>query len=111
MPTAAELVGAVDEFLREDVMPDASGKRRFDALVAANVLGIVARELEMGPPVAAAHSERLAALGVADDRELVAAIREGAFDDRAEGLVRALRASTRERLEIANPRYLSAEDA
>jgi hypothetical protein len=32
------------------VMPAASGQVAFHARVAANVLGIVARELELGPP-------------------------------------------------------------
>jgi hypothetical protein len=110
VPTAAELVEAVDELLREEVMAETSGKLHFDALVAANVLGMVARELEMGAGAARAHEERLRALGVADDGELVAAIRQGAFDERAEELVQALRASTRERLAMANPRYLSDDD-
>ena len=110
VPTAAELVEAVDELLRQEVMPETTGKLRFDVLVAANVLGMVARELEMGSRVASAHEERLRALGVADDAELVAAIREGAFDERTDELVRALRSSTRERLAIANPRYLSDDD-
>jgi aminoglycoside phosphotransferase (APT) family kinase protein len=49
-PTAAELLEAVREFLAGQVMPATSGQLSFHARVAANVLGIVARELELGTP-------------------------------------------------------------
>jgi len=49
-PTASELVEAVREFLTDQVMPGTSGQLAFHARVAANVLGTVARELELGPP-------------------------------------------------------------
>jgi hypothetical protein len=49
-PTASELLEAVREFLAGQVMPATSGQLAFHARVAANVLGIVARELELGPP-------------------------------------------------------------
>ena len=49
-PTASELLDAVRGFLAEQVMPDTSGPLAFHARVAANVLGIVARELELGSP-------------------------------------------------------------
>ncbi len=110
VPTAAELVEAVAEFLRDEVMEQASGRLRFNARVAANVLGIVERELKLGDAAAVAHAQRLATLGVAGDAELVDAIRAGRFDDRLPELVAALRASTRDRLEIANPRYLDDRD-
>ena len=48
-PTASELLEAVREFLTGQVMPASSGQVAFHARVAANVLGIVARELELGP--------------------------------------------------------------
>jgi aminoglycoside phosphotransferase (APT) family kinase protein len=49
-PTASELIEAVREFLVAEVMPATSGQLAFHARVAANALGIVARELELGPP-------------------------------------------------------------
>jgi aminoglycoside phosphotransferase (APT) family kinase protein len=49
-PTASELLDAVRGFLAEQVMPATSGPLAFHARVAANVLGIVARELELGSP-------------------------------------------------------------
>ena len=48
-PTASELLEAVREFLTGQVMPATSGQVAFHARVAANALGIVARELELGP--------------------------------------------------------------
>ena len=47
-PTASELLDAVREFLTGEVMPATTGQLAFHARVAANVLGIVARELELG---------------------------------------------------------------
>ncbi len=48
-PTVSELLDAVREFLTGQVMPATTGQLSFHARVAANVLGIVARELELGP--------------------------------------------------------------
>ncbi|MGE5291583.1 MAG: phosphotransferase family protein [Micromonosporaceae bacterium] len=48
-PTASELLDAVREFLTGQVMPATTGQLAFHARVAANVLGIVSRELELGP--------------------------------------------------------------
>jgi hypothetical protein len=45
-PTALELLDAVRTFLEDDVVPALEGRRRFHALVAANVLAIVRREWE-----------------------------------------------------------------
>jgi hypothetical protein len=110
VPTMAELAEAVREFLERDVMPGTEGRLRFHARVAANVLGQIERELALGQRHAAAHAERLASLGVADDAELARAIRDGAFDDRMPELVAALRATAIEKLRIGNPRHLREED-
>ena len=48
-PTASELLDAVRGFLTDQVMPATTGQLAFHARVAANVLGIVAREIELGP--------------------------------------------------------------
>jgi aminoglycoside phosphotransferase (APT) family kinase protein len=48
-PTASELLEAVREFLTGQVMSATTGQLAFHARVAANILGIVARELELGP--------------------------------------------------------------
>lgn len=111
VPTTTELIEAVREFLRDEVMPATEGRVQFHTRVAANVLGIVEREVALGPEAARAHAERLSKLGVADDAELAAEICEGRLDDRIGEVVDAMRASTFERLCIANPRYLHAADA
>lgn len=105
-PSAAELVAAVREFLERDVLDAADGRVRFHTRVAINVLGMVERELADGPAQAAAHAERLARLGVDDDAALAAAIRAGALDDRAAEVRAALIESVRDKLLVANPRYL-----
>lgn len=69
-PTASELLDAVREFLTGQVMPATTGQLAFHARVAANVLGIVARELELGPlPKETDLASTVAAkLGVANPR-------------------------------------------
>ena len=67
MPTAAELVEAVREFLEGDVLAATEGRVRFHARVATNVLAMVERELVLGPAQAEAHADRLPVLGFADD--------------------------------------------
>jgi len=78
-PTASELLDAVRAFLTDEVMPGTGGRLAFHARVAANVVGIVARELEL----AALPGDA----GVADD------VKDTLADDVAA------------RLAIANPRY------
>jgi hypothetical protein len=111
VPTTEELLEAVREFLRDEVLPQTEGRLQFHARVAANVLAIVEREVALGPAYEAAHAQRLSRLGVAGDAELAAAIRDGRLDHRIGDVVAALRASTFERLAIANPKYLDAADA
>jgi aminoglycoside phosphotransferase (APT) family kinase protein len=57
-PTASELLDAVRGFLTDDVMPATSGQVAFHARVAANVLGMVAREIELGSIPATADLAR-----------------------------------------------------
>jgi len=106
LPTAAQLLEAVREFLTDDVMNATSGRVRFHARVAANVLAIVERELELGPAQRRTHAEALARLGVGSEAELARALREGSLDDRLEEVVAAVRATVRAKLLVANPRYL-----
>jgi hypothetical protein len=106
-PSAAQLAEAVEGFLREEVMPALEGRQHFQALVAANVMAILRRELTDGPALAAAHGERLAALDVTDDAALVAAIRDGDMDGRIGELLTALRPSVEAAVAIANPKHLT----
>jgi hypothetical protein len=109
-PTARELVDAVAGFLRDQLEPHVEGALRYQLRVAVRALEVVARELELGPPQEDDHRVRLAALGMADDRVLAAAIRAGRFDESPD-LVQALRADARDRLLVANPRWLDSDRA
>lgn len=102
-PTAAELVAAVAEFLDAEVRPVTTGAVNFHALVAANALRIVERELldrDADAPRAA-----LTALGYPDEATLAAAIRAGDLDARSKEVMRSLRELVRHRLAIAHPGY------
>lgn len=101
-----ELVEAVREWLERDVLGSVEGRLQFHTRVAINVLSIVERELALGPAQAVAHRERLAALGCGDDAELAARIRSGELDDRAEEVRALVWDSVRDKLRVANPRYL-----
>jgi hypothetical protein len=114
-PTASELVTAVREFLEHDVMAATEGRVQFHTRVAINVLNIVARELDLGTSLAADERGRAAALLGHDgdvpalERDLAAAIRSGALDDRLTEVRAHVRATVREKLLIANPGYLPDE--
>jgi aminoglycoside phosphotransferase (APT) family kinase protein len=69
-PTASELLDAVRGYLTDHVMPGTAGQLSFHARVAANVLAIVARELEAGelPPGATLADQVAARLAVSNPR-------------------------------------------
>jgi hypothetical protein len=107
-PSAEQLVEAVREWLKHEVMPVVEGRLRFHTRVAANVLAIVERELALGPAQAIAHTERLTSLGVSDETELAEKIRSGELDGRMDEVKAVVRATVRDKLAVANPRYLDA---
>jgi len=110
-PTAAELLEAVREFVERDAQPGLEGRASFHARVAVNALGIVERELVLGPAVDAPVAERLTELlgHSGTPRELAgafaAAIRDGSLDDRETETIDAVCALVHAKLAIANPRY------
>jgi hypothetical protein len=110
-PTAIELLEAIREFLEHDVMPSVEGRVHFHSRVAINALGILERELRLGPELDAAERARLAALLGHDadlptlTAELARRIRDGSLDDRRDEVVAAVRESLRAKLQIANPDY------
>jgi aminoglycoside phosphotransferase (APT) family kinase protein len=85
-PTASELLDAVREFLTDRVMPATDGQLAFHARVAANVLGVVARELELGAVTPDAGLADPAGLGGPAGHD-------------------ALASDVAARLAVANPRY------
>lgn len=105
-PTSIELLEAVREWIDSELIPSIDGRVRFHARVASNVLAMVEREIELGPAQAVAHENRLARLGVADDTELAAAIRDRRFDDRTDELRTLLAETVADKLAVANPRYV-----
>jgi len=102
-PTASELLDAVSGFLTDDVMAAATGQLAFHARVAANVLGIVAREIELGPQPAQA--------GPADAEpgprpaQTEPSARPARNQPDAEPTATDLARSVAARLAVANPRY------
>jgi hypothetical protein len=110
VPTAAQLVESVREWLQNDVMASTSGRLQFHSRVAINVLSMVERELALGARHAIDHAVRLAELGVTSDDELASAIREGSLDHRMLDVVAAVRAAVVDKLSVANPAYLLEDD-
>jgi aminoglycoside phosphotransferase (APT) family kinase protein len=110
-PTAVELVEAVGEYLEQRLHEEAERGARFAARVARNVLSMVGRELQFGPAFGEAHRGRLRALGFDNDSSLARAIRSGSCDGRWDEVGRALAASARDQLLVANPNYLPAASA
>lgn len=102
-PTAAELVAAVAEFLEGEVRSNTTGSVNFHALVAANALRTVERELLAGSESAALAA--LGAVGYLDEQALAAAIRAGELDHRGPEVLACLRTLVRYRLSIAHPGY------
>jgi aminoglycoside phosphotransferase (APT) family kinase protein len=88
-PTASELLDAVRGFLTDQVMPATSGQLAWHARVAANVLGIVARELELGP--LPPETGLLQETGLPTETDLAGAVAA--------------------RLAVANPRYFGTPPA
>ncbi|HVW33803.1 MAG TPA: phosphotransferase family protein [Acidimicrobiia bacterium] len=109
-PSAAELLEAVQEYLLGPVTGATSGQVRFHAKVAANVLANVVRQLDRAGPAGERLRAGLEGLGAATPAELGAAIRAGAFDDRAGELYPFLWATVHDRLAVANPRHLAPEN-
>lgn len=105
-PTLADIVTAVREWIDKDVIAGTDGRLQFHARVAANMLSMVERELDVGEAQEAAHHARLERLGVADDAELAAAIRDRTFDGDQAELRALLLESVVDKLTVANPRYL-----
>ncbi|KAF0187367.1 MAG: hypothetical protein IV086_05525 [Hyphomonadaceae bacterium] len=110
-PTAKQLVEATAGFLEKVAIPQLEGHAAFHARVAANVLAIVARELELGPAAADAEAERLAQLLGGDGpldaqrRDLCARLTKGEMTLETPGLADHLLATAIDRVRIEQPNY------
>lgn len=121
-PTANELITTVAQFLNTELAPTLHDARlKFRARVAANVLQIVARELEMGDGQLRAERERLNELlnehasseNVRGDvehltRVLAQKIRAGDADagEFYSRVFAHVEQTVMEKLQVANPKYL-----
>jgi hypothetical protein len=113
-PTAAELLAAIADFLREEATPalDKTEPRLgFQMRVVVNSLAILEREARLGPDADAAEKARLAKLlgreGTLDElnRELARQLRAGERDERDASLMTHLDATIAAKIAIANPRW------
>lgn len=110
-PTTTELIGAVEDFIRNVAMEQLEGHAQFHARVAANALAIVKRELELGSGQAHAELERLQNLLEQDgeldalNRELCRRIRDHELDLDDERLVAHLWRSTLDKVAVDQPHY------
>lgn len=111
-PSGAELLEAIREWIEREAAPALGGRAGYHARVVANALAILEREALLGPGFDAAERERLRSLlgrdGTLEDlnRELARRIRDGSLDDRMDSVVAHVRRTVRNKLEIANPRWL-----
>lgn len=104
-PTALELIDAARGALGAEVLPLLEGRASFQLRVALRALGMVRRELTLAADHTSLRETTLARLGAADEAELAAAVRRGAFEGRAADLLAGLRALVLAKLEVAHPGY------
>lgn len=121
-PAAEELLEALAQFLDAEVVPAFEGRRRFHAIVAANVARIVAREIRLGPEQTKQEYAALcdllgksptdpaptAATLAELNAELCTRINEGAADhgDDRRRLIDFLRSVVAAKLAIDNPKLI-----
>ena len=127
-PSSIELLEAAAQFIEREIVPVTDGQRQFQSRVVANVMRIVAREIQIGETLMRDEVDQLAALlgeskphihSSSDVREaglrLVEALSEriragdadqGSFRDQVMQLTRRL---VEDKLRIDNPRFLEAD--
>jgi hypothetical protein len=112
-PRTEELVEAVARWI-DTIRPELKPRDAFLARVAVNVLGVVQRELTLGPAAEADAVERMSGLlghggsFEALTAELCAKLRAGQLDADTPGLLAALRANAQDQVAIDQPNYSSA---
>ena len=90
-PTNREMVQAVRDWLAEEIKPKAKGHAKFEAVVAMNALGIVARDLDAGAR--------------AEDQPLAAALMSGETTLAEPGLLARLRRAALDKCAVDSPKY------
>ena len=111
LPALTELIGSVEAFLTEDVATELPGAKGYLARVAANSLGIAARQIRLAPQLEEEERARLTdILGVDGDidalrQRLSLALRDG-LDLDTRGLAEHLRLTVSGQLAIDQPRFV-----
>jgi len=110
-----ELLEAVRQFLRQEVLPELDGFKAYNTRVAANALGIVAREMAMGAGLAELDAQIAATLGLdasaaAIPQQIALALRDGTLvaDER---VLSYLKQRTLLSVAIDNPKYSGLQQA
>jgi hypothetical protein len=112
-PTPTELIKAVADFLRRDMLPESSGHNAFKLRVSINALDLVARQLTLQAGGEAAEAERLANLLAIQgplaelNRVLAERIAKGEVDLQTPGLAAHLWQTTLDKLAVDQPNYAS----
>lgn len=112
---SVELLTAVRQFLREEVLPEMEGFKAYTTRVAANALAIVARELEMGEGLAELDARIAAELGLDPDaapvtQQIALGLRDETLSAQGE-LLRYLKQRTLLSIAIDNPKYSGLHQA
>ena len=110
-PGPLEQLTTVATFLRDQVVPRLDGQLAFHARVAANMLDIVARQIDLGPAAERDELARLLGLlghgGTLDElnRDLCQAIANGTIGAQTPGLTEHLWRVALDKLAVDQPRY------
>ena len=110
-----ELLEAVRQFLRQEVLPELDGFKAYNTRVAANALGIVAREMQLGAGLAELDAQIAAVLSLpaqagAVTQHIALALRDGTLvvDD---SVLVYLKQRTLLSIAIDNPKYSGLQQA
>lgn len=111
LPSSVEIIDVVADFIRTQLMPQLEGHSAFHAMVAANALDIVKRELDIAPQANQNEQSRLSTLlsteGSLEDlnKKLCEQISSGQMTLETDGLKDHLWQTTLSKLSIDQPRY------
>lgn len=109
-PYAAELVGALSEWVTDGVIPTTESRDLFQARVARNGLGMLEREARLAPEFSRRRAKRLGELEL-DAPELCKQISSGQLVLSDDGVLMHLRHSVLEQIAIDQPRYAGMASA
>jgi hypothetical protein len=109
IPSTEQLVLSVKTFLETDVIPKLEHRAAFHARVAANVLAIVAREMQQAPDTVARDALTSLLKRPSDHpaQEVCADIRNGTLSVETDGVVDTLLRVAMTRVAVDNPKYSS----